>query len=309
MRIVFMGTPEFAVASLDILFKARYDIVGVVTAPDRPAGRGKKIRMSEIKEYALDKHLPVLQPDKLRDPEFIHALTGLNPDILVVVAFRMLPKVVWSIPNLGTFNLHASLLPDYRGAAPINWVLINGETRTGVTTFMIDEQIDTGNILLQHEIEVPLDWTAEDLHDQLMRDGAETVLETVKGLEEGTLVPQPQDDSLFLHPAPKIFKEDCRINWERSAKHIYNHIRGLSPYPAAWTTLGGKIMKIYRAQLGPALEAVPPGSIILDHIQFILQVACLDRWLYVEELQLEGKRRMSANDFLKGYKEPLIQFR
>jgi len=308
MRIVFMGTPEFAVASLDILFNAGYDIVGVVTSPDRPAGRGKKIRMSAVKEYARNKQLPVLQPDKLRNPQFIHTLIELNPDIFVVVAFRMLPQVVWSIPRLGTFNLHASLLPDYRGAAPINWVLINGETRTGVTTFMIDDQIDTGNLLLQHEIEVPLEWTAGDLHDQLMHAGAELVLETVKGLEQGNLVPQPQDDSFFLHPAPKIFKEDCRINWERSAKQIYNHIRGLSPYPAAWTTLEGKIMKIFRAQIGPALDEEPPGSIVIEHDQSVLRVACLDRWLYVEELQLEGKRRMSVSDFLKGYKESFMQF-
>ncbi len=308
MRIVFMGTPEFAVASLDMLNQAGYDIVSVVTTPDKPAGRGKKLRSSAVKLYAVENSISILQPVKLRDPIFIEQLEQLKPDIFVVVAFRMLPEVVWSIPSIGTFNLHASLLPDYRGAAPINWVLINGETRTGVTTFMIDKQIDTGNILLQREVEVPFEWNAGDLHDTLMKVGAELVLETVKGLEEQKLHPVPQDDSLFLHPAPKIFKEDCRINWERSARHIYNHIRGLSPYPVAWTMLEDKMVKLFKAQIGTVIEDEVPGHIEIASNQSFIKVATLDRWIEIEELQMEGKRRMHTHDFLQGYKEKLQLF-
>ncbi len=229
MRIVFMGTPDFAVPSLDILVKAGYEIGAVVTVPDKPAGRGQKLRPSPIKAYAESASLPILQPVKLRDPAFIQALQDLQPDLMVVVAFRMLPEMVWSIPRIGTFNLHASLLPDYRGAAPINWVIINGETRTGATTFFIDKQIDTGNMLLKTALDIPLDWTAGDLHDALMVQGAELVLETVKGIAAGQLEAKPQDDSLFQHHAPKIFKENCQINWAQPAQQVYNFIRGLSP--------------------------------------------------------------------------------
>ncbi|MEM8892045.1 MAG: methionyl-tRNA formyltransferase, partial [Bacteroidota bacterium] len=249
MRIIFMGTPEFSVPSLDILHKNGHEVVAVVTAQDKPAGRGRKIRKSAVKLYAEEEGLKVLQPGKLRDPQFIEALTELNPELMVVVAFRMLPEMVWSIPSIGTFNLHASLLPDYRGAAPINWAIINGEEKTGATTFFIDKKIDTGNLLLQREINIPEDWTAGDLHDDLMVKGAELVLETVQALEAGTVEAKAQDDSLFKNHAPKIFKEDCRIDWNQEAYKVNNFIRGLSPYPTSWTKLGEKVLKVYKAEI------------------------------------------------------------
>jgi len=308
MRIVYMGTPEFAVAPLAKLIEANYSVVSVVTAPDRPAGRGKKLQASAVKIFAEANQIPILQPEKLRDPQFIEALAVLQADLFVVVAFRMLPQMVWSIPTIGTFNLHASLLPDYRGAAPINWVLINGETRTGVTTFLIDEQIDTGKLLLQEETEIPFEWNAGHLHDQLMEMGADLVLATVKGLESDSIQPTPQDDKGFLHPAPKIFKEDCRIDWERSAKQNYNHIRGLSPYPVARTTLDKKLVKIYKSSVGELLGDEDPGVLMVHEQHSQLQVACVDRWLIIEELQLEGRRRMNAAEFLAGYKDRLDRF-
>ncbi|MEM6629031.1 MAG: methionyl-tRNA formyltransferase [Bacteroidota bacterium] len=307
MRIVFMGTPEFAVATLETLFEAGYEIVGVVTAPDRPAGRGNRLKASAVKEFAEEKGLPIFQPVKLRDPNFVNAMENLRPDLMVVVAFRMLPELIWSIPKIGTFNLHASLLPDYRGAAPINWVLINGETRTGATTFFIDKQIDTGKLLLQRELEIPFGWNAGDLHDELMKIGAGLVLDTVKGIESGTLQAFPQDDSLFLHPAPKIFKEDCRIDWRQSAPKVYHFIRGLSPYPTAWTELEGSSVKIFAAELGNWLEDDPePGTIRVDKDG--LYVACADRWLQILSLQIPGKKRMETADFLRGHKGELTQF-
>ena len=307
MRIVFMGTPAFAVASLEALTESGYDIVGVVTAPDRPAGRGNKLKASAVKQYAEEKALPIFQPVKLRDPIFVDAMENLRPDLMVVVAFRMLPELIWSIPEIGTFNLHASLLPDYRGAAPINWVLINGETRSGATTFFIDKQIDTGNMLLQRELEIPFEWNAGDLHDELMQLGAGLVVDTVKGLEAGTLKATPQDESLFLHPAPKIFKEDCRIDWRQSAPKVYHFIRGLSPYPAAWTELEGTSLKIFSAELGGWLEEdQEPGMLKIADNQ--LYVACADRWLRVLSLQLAGKKRMEADAFLRGHKGELARF-
>ncbi|MEM7372195.1 MAG: methionyl-tRNA formyltransferase [Bacteroidota bacterium] len=303
MRIVFMGTPEFAIPSLDILRKAGYDIVGVVTAPDRPSGRGQKLRPSAIKSYAVEHQIPVLQPVKLRDPEFLSALKALQPDLAVVVAFRMLPKLVWRIPGIGTLNLHAALLPDYRGAAPINWVLINGESQTGVSTFMIDEKIDTGGILLQQTVEIPDNWTAGDLHDCLMQEGARLVLKTVEGLETQTIQPVAQDHSQFFHPAPKIYKEDCKINWNRPAGELYHFIRGLSPYPTAWTHLNGNMFKLFRAsRLLDRVGDASPGQISITNSPVQFRVACKDYWLSIEEVQLAGKKRMTTVDFLRGYK-------
>lgn len=303
MRILFMGTPDFAVPSLDILVQHGYDVVAAITAPDRPAGRGKKLRPSPVKKAAEAHAIPVLQPEKLRDPALVQALRDLQPDLAVVVAFRMLPEVVWAIPRLGTFNLHASLLPDYRGAAPINWALINGETRTGATTFLIDKQIDTGNLLLQREVEVPDTWTAGDLHDHLMREGAELVLKTVQGLTAGRLRPKPQDDSLAIHAAPKIFKDDCRIDWQQPAERVYHFVRGLSPYPTAWTTLGGEVFKVYRAMPSAREEDAAPGELRSDPATGLLEVACGQGWLRLLEVQVPGKKRMAAADFLRGRPE------
>ena len=305
MRIIFMGTPDFAVPSLAILHESRHEVVGVVTAPDRPAGRGRKLRPSPIKAYAEAQGLPVLQPVKLRDPAFIDALRALQPDLMVVVAFRMLPEVVWSIPARGTFNLHASLLPDYRGAAPINWVIVNGETRTGLTTFLIDKQIDTGNLLLQAPVDIQPQWTAGDLHDQMMDKGAQLVLRTVDGLAQETLRPQPQDEAAFQHAAPKIFKEDCQLDWNQPAEAVHNRIRGFSPYPGAWTTLAGDLLKVYRSELtGEATEA-KPGSVQATKDE--LRIACGDQWLRLLDLQLAGKKRLPVHDFLRGFKEPLAE--
>lgn len=299
-----MGTPEFAIPSLDILVANGYEVVGVVTAPDKPAGRGRKLRPSPIKAYAEEKGLTVLQPVKLRDPAFLETLTDLAPDLMIVVAFRMLPKLVWSIPTLGTFNLHSSLLPDYRGAAPINWVIINGETRSGVSTFLIDEAIDTGNMLLQQAVEIPSDWTAGDLHDRLMEEGAKLVLATVKGLETQSISAQPQDDQLSIHKAPKIFREDCRINWAQPGEQVYNLIRGLSPYPAAWTRLNDKVLKLFQTELGAETQAAP-GTAEVSEDSTYLRIATQSHWIRVHELQIEGKRRMSTRDFLHGYQEAI----
>ena len=302
MRIVFMGTPDFAIPSLAKLHQAGYEIVAVVTAPDKPSGRGLKLRPSPIKQFATEHDLPVLQPVKLRDPAFLDALKAAKPDLMVVVAFRMLPKLVWEIPTIGTFNLHASSLPDYRGAAPINWVVINGETQTGATTFFIDKQIDTGNILLQTTLAIPYEWTAGDLHDKLMEKGAELVLETVQQLEAGIVAAKPQDDSLYKHKAPKIFKEDCEIDWTRPAETLYNFIRGLSPYPTAWTTFDQKQLKVFRAFVTEGPSGLAPGTFAKTEDGLGLIVACGDGWLHIMELQLAGKKRMKTSDFLRGYK-------
>lgn len=309
MRIVFMGTPDFSVPCLDKILQAGYEVTAVVTAPDRPSGRGRKLRPSPVKQYALEHGLTVLQPEKLRDPEFHAQLETAAPDLMVVVAFRMLPEVVWSMPSIGTFNLHASLLPDYRGAAPINWAIINGETKSGATTFMIDKKIDTGNLMLQQEVEIPADWTAGDLHDSLMIMGADLVLETVKGLEAGTLEAKPQDESLFKNKAPKIFKEDCEINWEQPARTVYNLIRGLSPYPTAWTAYGDQSVKLFLAQLThePTLET-EAGTVRISDNHSQLFVACADEWLEIVSLQMPGKKRMPTADFLRGFKDELTSF-
>lgn len=300
MRIIFMGTPDFAIPSLRILVDNGCDVVGVVTAPDRPAGRGLQLKASPVKEFALSRGLLVLQPEKLRDPGFIADMAALKPDLAVVVAFRMLPEVIWRMPKLGTFNLHASLLPDYRGAAPLNWAVINGEKQTGITTFFLDKEIDTGAILMRQAVEIPDDWTAGDLHDHMMEAGAGLVLETVRKIERNDIEPIPQRLLETHHAAPKIFKETCEIHWDRPAKQVYDLIRGLSPFPTAWTTVDGKQWKIYKTSKTGEFAQVPAGT--LSQSGNRLFIACADEWLEILTLQMEGKARMEAAAFLNGYK-------
>lgn len=310
-RIVYMGTPGFAVAPLKLLLESACNVVGVITAPDRRAGRGKKIRSPEVKTFLLEQEsqIPILQPENLKDPAFIEELAALKPELQVVVAFRMLPEVVWRIPSLGTFNLHASLLPQYRGAAPINHVLINGESETGVTTFFIDEQIDTGLILLQERISIGADETAGELHDRLMELGAALVQETVRKISTGQIEARSQD--LYLNPeaglkkAPKIFKEDCRIDWKLPGERLFNLIRGLSPFPGAFTYLekeGGEALqcKIFTATFEPGVHKEAAGIISSDGKRS-LQVALNDGVMHIHSIQLEGKRRMDIKDFLAGF--------
>src|ERR1700743_186119 len=272
MRIVFMGTPQFAVTSLDELIKAGCEIVGVVTAPDKPAGRGKKLSQSAVKEYALAHGLKVLQPEKLKDENFLEELKALNADLQVVVAFRMLPEVVWSMPTRGTINLHASLLPQYRGAAPINWVLINGEAESGVTTFFLKHDIDTGDILFTEKITLTGHETAGELHDRLMYKGAGLLVKTVKAVESGRYTENPQHQlaaGVELKQAPKIFKEDCLIDWNQPAEKVYNLIRGLSPIPTAYTLLNGKVLKIYKAGKQETDSDVQPGKYVTDNKTYL----------------------------------------
>ena len=301
MKIVFMGTPEFAVSSLDILVQNGYDIVGVITVPDKPAGRGHKLQQSAVKKYALEHNLPILQPEKLKDPVFIEQLKALEADLQVVVAFRMLPAIVFQMPRYGTFNLHASLLPQYRGAAPINWAIINGDTQTGVTTFFIEQQIDTGNIIFQETTPIAPNQTAGELHDELMNIGAKLVLKTVQAIEVGNCPVVPQPTLSELHSAPKIFTETCQINWQQPTQQVYNLVRGLSPYPVAWTTLHGKLLKIYKA--APIIEThnTPPSTFVTDQKTY-LHIATTNGWLSVLELQMEGKKRMDVQEFLRGNK-------
>jgi len=300
LRIVFMGTPPFAVPALDVLVRHSYPVAGVVTATDKFGGRGGKQRIeSAVKKYALAHDLPVLQPKKLRDPGFLKQLRALEADLFVVVAFRMLPEVVWSMPPKGTFNLHGSLLPRYRGAAPINWAIIRGEEETGVTTFFIQRDIDTGDILLQKKLTIGPDETAGQLHDRMMQLGAEAVLETVRLIESGDYELQEQDHSLATK-APKIFTETCEINFDQSTRQVYNFIRGLSPYPAAWTTLDGLKLKILQAR--PIFEAHDhsPGTLLSDGKK-VLQFATRDGYIQVLELKLEGRKQMQVQPFLNGY--------
>ncbi|MGZ3883956.1 MAG: methionyl-tRNA formyltransferase [Bacteroidia bacterium] len=307
MRIAFMGTPEFAVASLDILVKNGYDIVAVVTAPDKPAGRGQQLQESAVKAYAVEHGLKVLQPEKLKDEQFLQELKALNADLQIVVAFRMLPEVVWNMPKLGTYNLHASLLPRYRGAAPINWAIINGETESGVTTFKLQHEIDTGNILLQEKVPVPETCTAGELHDTLMQLGAETILKTVRAIESGGYTLKQQDDSNACH-APKLFRETCRIDWNKPVKDVYNLIRGLSPYPAAYTEFkdrqgAAQSLKLYKVSKETAVHADANGLLLTDAKTFI-RVACEDGYIDIRELQLQGKKKMGTAEFLRGYAFP-----
>ncbi len=301
MRIVFMGTPDFAVASLDILVQNGYNIVGVITAPDKPAGRGNQIQQSAVKKYAIEHHLPVLQPEKLKAPSFLEELKGLNADLQIVVAFRMLPEVVWNMPPRGTFNLHGSLLPAYRGAAPINWAVMNGETQTGVTTFFLQHEIDTGSIIHQATMPIGPDENTGDVHDRMMALGAKTVLQTVKEIAQGTVKATPQDMTGDYPHAPKIFRDDCKIDWHQPLDKVYNHIRGLSPYPAAWTELDGKTLKIYQTKKEAANHDLLIGSIDTDGKTY-LKFAVKGGYIYAEELQLEGKKRLAVKDFLLGWR-------
>ena len=295
-----MGTPEFAVATLETIYSSKHEVVGVVTAPDRPAGRGRKLRSSAVKEYAVNKGIPLAQPEKLRDESFVDQLREWAPEAIVVVAFRMLPKIVWSLPSKGTFNVHASLLPQYRGAAPINWALINGEEKIGVTTFLLDEEIDTGNILLQSEEPISEDDLLEDLYDRLMERGAKLALETLDGLEKGTLEPKPQKASAELRPAPKLNTETGHLDWSASSREIHNLVRGLSPIPGAWTEMinGEERVKVKVYRTHPAAGSKPIGEAYVEGKS--LYVGCGEGLLEVLELQPAGKKRMAARDFING---------
>lgn len=309
LRIVFMGTPEFAVATLDLLLMNGINVAGVVTAPDKPSGRGRKIKKSAVKKFAEDNNLPVFQPVNLKDPEFIESLKKLNADLFIVVAFRMLPEDVWKMPRLGTINLHASLLPDYRGAAPINHAIINGETKTGVTTFFIDEKIDTGHILLREEVPISPDENEGELHDKLKEHGAKLVIETLSHLSENNLRTTPQTKLIDLHeplnPAPKIQPEDCIIDWNNECVKIHNLIRGLAPYPCARSAFKGDSatisFKIYGSKPKIEKHSFKPGTIYSDGKQFI-RVYCKDGFLEITGLQLEGKNRMNVVEFLRGFR-------
>ncbi|MEO8209955.1 MAG: methionyl-tRNA formyltransferase [bacterium] len=297
MKIIFMGTPEFAVPSLKILLENRYDVISVVTIPDRRMGRGQVLSYSEVKKFALEKDLSILQPEKLNDENFINTIKSLRPDIIIVVAFKILPKEIFTIPDCGTFNLHASLLPKYRGAAPINRALINGEKKTGVTTFFLKEKVDTGNIILQKSLSIEDDDDAGTLYDKLSALGAVTVLETVNLINEGNVHPTEQDNSLSS-PAPKIFREDCGINWKQDAIAINNFVRGLSPYPAAFTHLENKIIKIYKTKLTTQPKEETQGNIILRDKKIL--VSANDYLIDIQKLQIEGKKIMNALDFING---------
>jgi methionyl-tRNA formyltransferase len=306
LRIIYMGTPDFAVESLKALHEDGYNIVGVITMPDKPAGRGHKIQFSPVKQYALDNDLRLLQPEKLKDEAFLAELKSLQADLQIVVAFRMLPEVVWDMPRLGTFNLHASLLPQYRGAAPINWAVINGETETGATTFFLTHEIDTGNIILQEKLPISKADTAGDVHDRLMVLGSGLVLKTVDQILSGNVQVKPQPQSDTLKTAPKIFKETCRVDWIKTATELYNFVRGLSPYPTAWTEItlpGGETLglKIYETEKAFGQHNLPAGTLLTDNKTFI-KIATSDGYLHLLSVQLAGKKRMKADELLRGYK-------
>ncbi len=304
-RIVFMGTPAFAVASLSALLDAKMNVVGVVTAPDKPGGRGMQLQQSAVKQFALAHDLPLLQPEKLKSPAFFEALSAWQPDLQVVVAFRMLPEKIWSFPPMGTLNVHGSLLPQYRGAAPINWAIMNGEKETGVTTFQLQHAIDTGDILLQDRIAISENMTAGELHDKMMIVGANLLIKTLDGLINGSIqsVPQIENaaDANSIKHAPKIFSKDCEINWDLPVQQIHNHIRGLAPFPGAITKVDGKIVKLFSTTI--SLESVKEtaGSFITDG-KSIAKFACKDGYIVLNDIQWEGKKRMQVSDFLRGYR-------
>jgi methionyl-tRNA formyltransferase len=301
LKIVFMGTPEFAVPMLDTLVKSAHQVVGVITAPDKPAGRGMQLVESDVKKYAVEHQLKVLQPEKLKNPDFIAELRALNADLFVVVAFRMLPEIVWSMPPMGTINLHASLLPQYRGAAPINWAMINGERETGVTTFFIQQEIDTGKIIYQEKVAIRDDENVGELYHELMELGAKVLGKTVDAIAEGNYPQIPQDHITDIKHAPKIFKETCKIDWSKNVEYVYNFIRGLSPYPAAYTTLEGKIFKIYKAtRQHTSAPQHPAGSVATDGKK-ILRFYASNGYTDVLECQIEGKKRIGVEDFLRRY--------
>ena len=312
LRIVFMGTPEFAVETLKALVENQYQVVAVVTQPDKPVGRHQtEMQPSEVKKYALEHGLPVLQPEKMKDPAFVEQLRSYQANLQVVVAFRMLPEVVWDMPEYGTFNVHAALLPQYRGAAPINWAVINGETQTGVTTFFLDKDIDTGRIIMQKPFDIPDDADVEYVYDGLMHLGAEICLETLERIMAADGRPEsiPQEQLMTagqtLHAAPKIFKETCEVDWNQSAKQIYDFVRGLSPYPGVWTTIvspsgTSTVLKIFKATKTERKAQEAPGHIVVE--KNMLLIAAGDAYLQIDELQMAGKKRMSARDFLNGSK-------
>lgn len=307
LKIVFLGTPEFAVESLKRLHEGGYNIAGVVTMPDKPAGRGHKLLQSPVKQYAVEYGMHLMQPANLKNPEFVDELRSLNADLFIVIAFRMLPEVVWSMPRLGTFNLHGSLLPKYRGAAPLNWAVINGDTETGVTTFFLKHDIDTGDIIDRRSIPINPEDNVGDIHDRLMMLGAELTIDTVQRILDGNLTTTPQDEltkGVEPTPAPKIFKETCHIDWTRNARDIHNLVRGLSPYPAAWCEIVSldndiKTIKIFTTAVTDDNASAEPGTIKSDNHRML--IACGDKWLEVLSLQLSGKRRMDTAEFLRGF--------
>jgi methionyl-tRNA formyltransferase len=302
-----MGTPDFAVATLQRLVENGFEVVAAITAPDKPVGRGQKMSESPVKKYALSQGIPVLQPEKLKNKDFLEELATYKADLQVVVAFRMLPEAVWAMPKMGTINLHGSLLPQYRGAAPINWAVINGETLTGVTTFFIEKEIDTGNIIFSENIEIKATDTAGDLHDRMMWIGGDLMVKTVKAIASGVYPSEKQDFSQELKSAPKIFKETCKIDWQKDSKSIYDFVRGLSPYPAAWTTLDGKVLKIFETEIVneefPDMDnqAFEDFTLKTDYKKQLL-IQTSNGHLAIKSLQLEGKKRMTTDEFLRGYR-------
>ncbi|WP_294538458.1 methionyl-tRNA formyltransferase [uncultured Bacteroides sp.] len=309
LRIVYMGTPDFAVESLRQLVEGGYNVVGVITMPDKPAGRGHKIQYSPVKQYALEKQLPLLQPERLKDEEFLEALRAWKADLQIVVAFRMLPEVVWNMPRLGTFNLHASLLPQYRGAAPINWAVINGDTETGITTFFLKHEIDTGEVIQQVAVPIADTDNVEVVHDKLMMLGGKLVVETVEAILNDTVKTIPQEEMAVvgeLRPAPKIFKDTCRINWNQPVKKVYDFIRGLSPYPAAWSeliTAEGEtvVLKVFESEKVYEPHQLEVGTVLTDGKKY-LKVAVPDGFVSLLSLQLPGKKRLKTDELLRGYR-------
>jgi methionyl-tRNA formyltransferase len=304
--IVFMGTPAFAVASLSALLAAKMNVIGVVTAPDKPGGRGMQLQQSAVKQFAITHNLPLLQPEKLKSPEFFEALSAWKPDLQVVVAFRMLPEKIWSFPPMGTLNVHGSLLPQYRGAAPINWAIMNGEKETGVTTFQLQHAIDTGDILLQDRIAISENMTAGELHDTMMEVGAHLLVKTLNGMINNSISSVPQSETVSgveIKHAPKIFTKDCEINWDLSVEKVHNHIRGLAPFPGAITKVDGKIVKLYSTNIVHETPNELPGTFVTDGNTFA-KFACKNGYLNINDIQWEGKKRMPIADFLRGYRTP-----
>ena len=301
-KIVFIGTPAFAVASLKALLDAKMNVVGVVTAPDKPAGRGMQLQQSAVKQFALEHQLPIAQPEKLKSPEFFAQIQAWQPDIQIVVAFRMLPETIWSYPPMGTLNVHGSLLPKYRGAAPINWAIINGEKETGVTTFRLQHAIDTGDILLQERIVISPEMTAGELHDTMMEVGAQTLVTTLNGLIADTIQAKPQEETQAILHAPKIFTKDCQIDWQQPVAQIHNLIRGLAPFPGALTKVDGKIVKLFSTSILHETPKEDIGSFVTDGKTYA-RFACSDGYIQLNDIQWEGKKRMPIADFLRGYKK------
>jgi methionyl-tRNA formyltransferase len=309
MKIIFLGTPDFAVPSLDILIKSGYEVVGVITAPDKPAGRGQKLNISAVKHYALDHNLKVFQPVKLSDPDFLNEVRSLNADLQIVVAFRMMPEVLWSMPKYGTFNLHGSLLPQYRGAAPINRAVMNGERKTGVTTFFLRHEIDTGNIVFRQEIPIGENESAGELHDKMMIVGADLVLKTVKALEEGNIISHVQSEFVeegeMLKSAPKIFKDDCKLNCSRSVADLHNQVRGLSPFPGAFVDIEKEDGSVFPLKIYKSLPE-PAGTVLTHELisdgKSSLKLSVADGFLHLLEVQIPGKKRMKADELLRGFK-------